>query len=160
MTMSRSKRRSHSAYGQESCDVCIRELRQTLKKLQSVADITCAFAVEMARLRKLREAVQKAEEATARTAKQRHYEKHSLASQRLDQAFSRSGSSGLRCNFTSASSRSAHSRRQGNEGFPWEVIFQSRWCSMRRRRKTPLSDSNTTGLPAICWQVPNITVLQ
>ena len=87
MTMRRSKRRSHSAYGQESCDVCIRELRQTLKKLQSVADITCAFAVEMARLRKLREAVQKAEEATASTAKQRHYEKHSLASQRLDQVF-------------------------------------------------------------------------
>ena len=160
MTMRRSKRRSHSAYGQESCDVCIRELRQTLKKLRGVADITCALAVEMARLRKLREAVQKAEEATASTAKQRHYEKHSLASQRLDQAFSRSGSSGLRCNFTSASSRSAHSRRQGNEGFPWEAIFQSRWCSMRRRRKTPLSDSNTTGLPAICWQVPNITVLQ
>jgi len=160
MTMRRSKRRSHSAYGQESCDVCIRELRRTLKRLRGVADITCALAVEMARLRKLREAVQKAEEATASTAKQRHYEKHSLASQRLDQAFSRSGSSGLRCNFTSASSRSAHSRRQGNEGFPWEAIFQSRWCSMRRRRKTPLSDSNTTGLPAICWQVPNITVLQ
>ena len=160
MTMRRSKRRSHSAYGQESCDVCIRELRQTLKKLRGVADITCTLAVEMARLRKVREAVQKAEEATARTAKQRHHEKHSLASQRLDQAFSRSGSSGLRCNFTSASSRSAHSRRQGNEGFPWEAIFQSRWCSMRRRRKTPLSDSNTTGLPAICWQVPNITVLQ
>ena len=160
MTMRRSKRRSHSAYGQESCDVCIRELRRTLKKLRGVADITCALAVEMARLRKLREAVQKAEEATARTAKQRHHEKHSLASQRLDQAFSRSGSSGLRCNFTSASSRSAHSRRQGNEGFPWEAIFQSRWCSMRRRRKTPLSDSNTTGLPAICWQVPNMTVLQ
>ena len=160
MTMRRSKRRSHSAYGQESCDVCIRELRRTLKRLRGVADITCALAVEMARLRKVREAVQKAEEATARTAKQRHYEKHSLASQRLDQAFSRSGSSGLRCNFTSASSRSAHSRRQGNEGFPWEAIFQSRWCSMRRRRKTPLSDSNTTGLPAICWQVPNITVLQ
>ena len=160
MTMRRSKRRSHSAYGQESCDVCIRELRRTLKRLRGVADITCALAVEMARLRKLREAVQKAEGATARAAKQRHHEKHSLASQRLDQAFSRSGSSGLRCNFTSASSRSAHSRRQGNEGFPWEVIFQSRWCSMRRRRKTPLSDSNTTGLPAICWQVPNITVLQ
>ena len=160
MTMRRSKRRSHSAYGQESCDVCIRELRRTLKRLRGVADITCALAVEMARLRKLREAVQKAEEATASTAKQRHYEKHSLASQRLDQAFSRSGSSGLRCNFTSASSRSAHSRRQGNEGFPWEAIFQSRWCSMRRRRKTPLSDSNTTGLPAICWQEPNMTVLQ
>ena len=160
MTRRRSKRRSHSAYDEGSCDSCIRELRQTLKKLRGVADITCALAVEMARLRKLREAVQKAEEATASTAKQRHYEKHSLASQRLDQAFSRSGSSGLRCNFTSASSRSAHSRRQGNEGFPWEAIFQSRWCSMRRRRKTPLSDSNTTGLPAICWQVPNITVLQ
>ena len=148
MTMRRSKRRSHSAYGQESCDVCIRELRRTLKRLRGVADITCALAVEMARLRKVREAVQKAEEATERTAKQRHHEKHSLASQRLDQAFSRSGSSGLRCNFTSASSRSAHSRRQGNEGFPWEAIFQSRWCSMRRRRKTPLSDSNTTGSPA------------
>jgi len=160
MVMRRSKKRSRSAYGQDSCDACIRELRQTLKKLRGVADITCALAVQMARLRKLREAVQKAEEATARTAKQRHHEKHSLASQRLDQAFSRSGSSGLRCNFTSASSRSAHSRRQGNEGFPWEAIFQSRWCSMRRRRKTPLSDSNTTGLPAICWQVPNITVLQ
>ena len=160
MTMRRSKRRSHSAYGQDSCDACIRELRQTLKKLRGVADITCALAAEMARLRKLREAVQKAEEPTARTAKQRHHEKHSLATHRLDQAFSRSGSSGLRCNFTSASSRSAHSRRQGNEGFPWEAIFQSRWCSMRRRRKTPLSDSNTTGLPAICWRVPNITVLQ
>ena len=96
MTMRRSKRRSHSAYGQGSCDSCIRELRQTLKKLQSVADITCALGVQMATLRKLREAVQKAEEATARTAKQRHHEKHSLASQRLDQAFSRSGSSGLR----------------------------------------------------------------
>ena len=160
MVMRRSKKRSRSAYGQDSCDACIRELRQTLKKLRGVADITCALGVQMATFRKLREAVQKAEEATARTAKQRHYEKHSLASQRLDQAFSRSGSSGLRCNFTSASSRSAHSRRQGNEGFPWEAIFQSRWCSMRRRRKTPLSDSNTTGLPAICWQVPNITVLQ
>ena len=154
MTMRRSKRRSHSASGQGSCDSCIRELRQAFKKLQSAADITCALGVQMATFRKLREAVQKAEEATARTAKQRHHEKHSLATHRLDQAFSRSGSSGLRCNFTSASSRSAHSRRQGNEGFPWEAIFQSRWCSMRRRRKTPLSDSNTTGLPAICWQVP------
>ena len=160
MTMSRSKRRSHSAYGQDRCDACIRELRQTLKKLRGVADITCALAIQMARLRKLREAVQKAEEATARTAKQRHHEKRSLATQRKDQAFSRSGSSGLRCNFTRTSSRSAHSRRQGHEGFPWEVVFQSRWCSMRRRRKTPLSDSNTTGLPAICWQVPNIKVLQ
>ena len=69
MTMRRSKRRSHSAYGQESCDVCIRELRQTLKKLRGVADITCALGVQIATLRKLREAVQKTEEATARTAK-------------------------------------------------------------------------------------------
>ena len=63
MTMRRSKRRSHSAYGQDSCDACIRELR--LKKHQSVADITCALGVQMATLRKLREAVKKAEEATA-----------------------------------------------------------------------------------------------
>ena len=66
MTMRRSKRRSHSAYGQESCDVCIRELRRTLKRLRGVADITCALAVEMARLRKLREAVQRAEIAAQR----------------------------------------------------------------------------------------------
>ena len=73
MVMRRSKKRSRSAYGQESCDVCIRELRQTLKKLRGVADITCALAIQMARLRKLREAVQKAEEATAhRRPKQRH----------------------------------------------------------------------------------------
>ena len=65
MTMRRSKRRSHSAYGQDSCDACIRELRQTLKKHQSVADITCALGVQMATLRKLGEAVKKAEEATA-----------------------------------------------------------------------------------------------
>jgi hypothetical protein len=149
MVMRRSKKRSRSAYGQDSCDACIRELRQTLKKLRGVADITCALAIQMARLRKLREAVQKAEEATARTAKQRHHEKHSLATQQI-KLFSRSGGSGLRCNFTRA--RSTHSRRQGNKSFPWDVIFQSRWCSMRRRRKTPLTGSNSTGSPAICWR--------
>ena len=87
MTTRRSKRRSHSACGQDSCDACIRELRQTLKKLRGVADITCALGVQIATLRKLREAVQKTEEATARTAKQRQHEKHSLATQRKDQAF-------------------------------------------------------------------------
>ena len=87
MTRRRSKRRSHSAYDQGSCDSCIRELRQTLKKLRGVADITCALGVQIATLRKLREAVQKTEEATARTAKQRQHEKHSLATQRKDQAF-------------------------------------------------------------------------
>ena len=148
MTTRRSKRRSHSACGQDSCDACIRELRQTLKKLRGVADITCALGVQIATLRKLREAVQKTEEATARTAKQRHHVKRSLATQRNDQAFSRSGSSGLRCNFIRASSPSAHSRRQGNKSFPWEITFQSRWCSMRRRRKTPRTGSNTTGSPA------------
>ena len=65
MTTRRSKRRSYSASGQGSCDSCIRELRQALKKLQSAADITCALGVQMATLRKLREAVKKAEEATA-----------------------------------------------------------------------------------------------
>jgi len=135
MTTRRSKRRSHSASGQGSCDSCIRELRQALKKLQSAADITCALGVQMATFRKLREAVQKAEEATARTAKQRHHEKHSLAGQRKDQAFSRFGP----IDFSRASSRSAHSRRQGSKSFPWEAIFQSRWCSMRRRRKAPLT---------------------
>ena len=144
MATRRSKRRSHSASGQGSCDSCIRELRQALKKLQSAADITCALGVQMATFRKLREAVQKAEEATARTAKQRHHEKHSLAGQRKDQAFSRFGP----INFSRASSRSAHSRRQGSKSFPWEAIFQSRWCSMRRRRKTPRTGSNTTGSPA------------
>ena len=74
MTMRRSKRRSHSASGQGSCDSCIRELHQTLEKLRGVADITCDLAVQMAKLRKLREAVQKAETATARMAKQRHHE--------------------------------------------------------------------------------------
>ena len=87
MTMRRSKRRSHSAYGQESCDVCIRELRQTLKKLRGVADITRAVAIQMARLRKLREAVQRTEEATARTVKQRQHEKHSLATRRKIKLF-------------------------------------------------------------------------
>jgi len=123
MTTRRSKRRSHSACGQDSCDACIRELRQTLKKLRGVADITCALAVQMARLRKLREAVQKAEEATARTAKQRHHEKHSLASQRLDQAFSRSGSSALRCNFTRASSPSALRDDKETRAFPGRLFF-------------------------------------
>ena len=42
------------------------ELRQSLEKLKAAADITHALAVQMAELLKLREAVQKAEEATAR----------------------------------------------------------------------------------------------
>ena len=150
MTRRRSKRRSHSAYDQGNCDSCIRELRQTLKKLRGVADITRAVAIQMARLRKLREAVQRTEEATARTAKQRQHEKHSLATQRKDQAFPDPVARASDV----ISLRSAHSGRQGNRGSPWEVIFQSRWCSMRRRRKTPLTSSNTTGSPAIRWQVP------
>ena len=51
------------------------ELRQSLEKLRAAADITHALAVQMAELLKLREAVQKAEEATARKRpKQRHRE--------------------------------------------------------------------------------------
>jgi hypothetical protein len=43
-----------------------KELRQSSEKLRAVADITRALTVQMDELLKLREAVQKAEEATAR----------------------------------------------------------------------------------------------
>ncbi|MCA6120217.1 hypothetical protein J6524_36115 [Bradyrhizobium sp. WSM 1738] len=42
------------------------ELRQSLEKLRAAADITRSLAVQMAELLELREAVQRAEEATAR----------------------------------------------------------------------------------------------
>jgi hypothetical protein len=87
-----------------------KELRQSLEKLWSAADTTYALAVQMTELLKLREAVQKADEATARKgAKQRHREiisnayraqadapeievqaKDRLATQRDSQASSRS----------------------------------------------------------------------
>ena len=87
------------------------ELRQSSEKLRAVADITHALAVQMGELLKLREAVQKAEEAMARRRpKQRHREiivsaaccvqadaagigvqvKPRLATQRGNQVFSRS----------------------------------------------------------------------
>ena len=86
------------------------ESRQSLEKLRAIADITNALVVQMAELLKLREAVQKGEEAAARKrAKQRHLEitstayrakadalemeaqaKHRLATRRDIDAFSRS----------------------------------------------------------------------
>ena len=87
-----------------------KESRQSLEKLRGIADITNALAGQMAELLKLREAVQKAEEARARkTAMQRHREsistahrtkadalemeaqaRHRLATRRDNDAFSRS----------------------------------------------------------------------
>lgn len=52
-----------------------KELRQSLEKLRGTAHITYALAVQMTELLKLREAIQKAEQATERKgAKQRHRE--------------------------------------------------------------------------------------
>jgi hypothetical protein len=52
-----------------------KESRRSLEKLRGIADITNALVVQMAELLKLREAVQKAEEASARkAAMQRHHE--------------------------------------------------------------------------------------
>ena len=52
-----------------------KELHQSLEELRGAADIVSALAVQMTELLKLREAIKKAEEATARKgAKQRHRE--------------------------------------------------------------------------------------
>jgi len=57
-----------------------KESRQSSEKLRGIANITNALVVQMAELLKLREAVQKAEEASARkTAMQRHHETSSTA---------------------------------------------------------------------------------
>ena len=56
------------------------ESRQSLERLRGLADVTKALAGQMAELLKLREAVQKAEEARKRkTAMQRHRESISTA---------------------------------------------------------------------------------
>ena len=145
MTRRRSKRRSHSAYDQGSCDSCIRELRQTLKKLRGVADITRAVAIQMARLRKLREAVQKAEEATACMAKQRHHEiiptayrakagapemeahaKHRLVTRRDNDAFPRSVARAADV----ALPGHRHEARNGTtktRALPGRLFMQSQW---------------------------------
>jgi len=51
-----------------------KESRQSSEKLRGIANITNALVVQMTELLKLREAVQEAEEASARkTAVQRHH---------------------------------------------------------------------------------------
>ena len=145
MTMRRSKRRSHSAYGQGSCDSCIRKLRQTLEKFRGVADITCALAVQMATLRKLREAVQKAEAATARTAKQRHHETistacrakadapemqahaiHRLVTRRDNDAFPRSVARAADVTL-SEHRHEAHNGTTKTKALPGRLFMQSQW---------------------------------
>jgi hypothetical protein len=49
------------------------ELRQSLEKLRVAAEITRALAAQIAELRELREAVQRAEEATARRRPNQRY---------------------------------------------------------------------------------------
>jgi DNA gyrase/topoisomerase IV subunit B len=86
------------------------ESRQSLEKLGAIANLTNALVAQMTELLKLREAVQKAEEARDRkTAKQRHHEiistayrtkaaalemaaqtKHRLVTRRDNDAFPRS----------------------------------------------------------------------
>jgi hypothetical protein len=127
-----------------------KELRQSLEKLRAAADITRALAVQMDELLKLREAVQKAEEATARRRpKQRHREiiispacraradapgiearaKPRLATEHGNQVF-QIRSSVLQCNFTVASSRDAHSKKaQGKKALPGRLFMQSQWRS-------------------------------
>jgi len=57
-----------------------KESRQSSETLMGIANITNALVVQMAELLKLRESVQKAEEASARkTAMQRHHEISSTA---------------------------------------------------------------------------------
>jgi hypothetical protein len=57
-----------------------KESRQSSETLRGIANITNALVVQMAELLKLRESVQKAEEASARkTAMQRHHETSSTA---------------------------------------------------------------------------------
>ena len=87
-----------------------KESRQSSEKLRGIANITNALVVQMAELLKLRESVQRAEEASARkTAMQRHHgiistayraqadalemeaqARHRLATRRDNDAFSRS----------------------------------------------------------------------
>ena len=119
-----------------------KELRQSLEKLRAAADITRALAAQMAELLELREAVQRAEEATARKRpKQRHREiisaayraradargmeaqvKRRPATRRGSQIFS-NGSWGLRFNFTRGSSRRAYSKRhKENKSSPRQII--------------------------------------
>jgi len=125
-----------------------KELRQSLEKLRALTDITRALAVQMGELLKLREAVQKAEEAAARGGpKQRYREiiispacraradstgiearaKPRLATERGNQVF-QIRSSVLGCNFTGASSRSAHSKKaKGKKALPGRLFMQSQW---------------------------------
>lgn len=49
------------------------ELRHSFEKLKATADITRALAVQMTELLKLREAVQRAEEVTARKRPKQHH---------------------------------------------------------------------------------------
>ena len=96
-----------------------KELHQSLEKLRGAADIVRALAVQMTEL-KLREAVQRSEEAR-------------LATQSRNQVFSRLVSSGLRYNSTRASSQSAHSKRhKENQNPPWQT-FHAIPVAMKRR---------------------------
>ena len=124
------------------------ELRQSLEKLRRQADITHALAVQMAELLKLREAVQKAEEATARRRpKQRHrvmittayrapadapgieaQVKHRPAAQSRNQVFSRSAAwaSDLIPPGHLHKARIRNGTRK-TRGLPGRLFMQSQW---------------------------------
>jgi len=107
-----------------------KELRQSLEKLRAAADITRALAVQMDELLRLREAVQKAEEATARRRpKQRHREIIiSPACRARADAPGIEASEAPPCyrarqSSFPASSRNAHSKKaQGKKSFPWQTV--------------------------------------
>ena len=124
-----------------------KESRQSSEKLRGIANITNALVVQMAELLKLREAVQKAEEASARkTAMQRHHEisstvyraqadalemeaqaRHRLATRRDNDAFSRSvGATDVTLPAQLHEARIRNGTRK-TKALPGKLFMQSQW---------------------------------
>ena len=122
-----------------------KESRRSLEKLRGIADITNALVVQMAELLKLREAVQKAEEAKARrTAMHRLREtahrakadalemeaqaRHRLVTRRDNDAFSRSVARATDVTLP-AHLREARIRNgaRKTKALPGRLFMQSQW---------------------------------
>jgi hypothetical protein len=121
-----------------------KESRQSSETLRGIANITNALVVQMAELLKLREAVQKAEEASARkTAMQRQHgisstayraqadveaqARHRLATRRDNDAFSRSvGATDVTLPAQLHEARIRNGTRK-TKALPGKLFMQSQW---------------------------------
>ena len=122
------------------------ESHQSLEKLRGIASLTNALVAQMTELLKLREAVQKAEEATARkTAKQRHHEiistayrakadalemeaqaKHRLVTRRDNDAFPRSVARATDVTLTEHRPEALNGTTK-SKALPGRLFMQSQW---------------------------------